>query len=95
MKTADITVAVVKLKGDAKRGEQLFTQQGCIACHTVKVTDPLSGPYLGNIANTYQRSALAEAILEPSKNTTLNRLRSAITFEIAAWSKSEGDWRTP
>ena len=53
MKTADITVAVVKLKGDAKRGEQLFTQQGCIACHTVKVTDPLSGPYLGNIVETY------------------------------------------
>ena len=67
MKTADIIGAVGKLKGDVRRGEQVFSQQGCVACHTVKTSDPLKGPYLGNIANTYQRPALAEAILEPGK----------------------------
>jgi putative heme-binding domain-containing protein len=81
MKTPDVIADVVRLKGDAKRGEQLFTQQGCIACHTVKVTDPLKGPYLGNIANTYQRTALAEAILEPSKTIAQGFATNTITLK--------------
>ncbi len=81
MQTPEVIAAVVRLKGDAKRGEQLFTQQGCIACHTVKVTDPLKGPYLGNIANTYQRSALAEAILEPSKTIAQGFATNTITLK--------------
>ena len=81
MKTADVIAAVMKLKGDAKRGEQLFTQQGCVACHTVKVTDPLKGPYLGNIANTYQRPALAENILEPSKTIAQGFATNSITLK--------------
>jgi putative heme-binding domain-containing protein len=46
----------------------LFTQQGCVACHTVKPDQTLKGPYFGNIAATYGRPALAEAILEPGKS---------------------------
>jgi putative heme-binding domain-containing protein len=57
-----------RLKGDARRGQMLFTQQGCVACHTVKPDQTLKGPYLGNIAATYGRPALAEAILEPGKS---------------------------
>ena len=56
-----------ELKGDAKRGEQLFTQVGCVSCHTVKASEPVKGPYLGTIANVYRRPALAEAILIPNK----------------------------
>ena len=59
---------VVKIKGEARRGEQLFTQQGCTACHTTLAEQRLKGPYLGNIAATYQRRELAESILEPSKS---------------------------
>ena len=59
---------VVKIKGAARRGEQLFTQQGCTACHTTLAEQRLKGPYLGNIAATYQRRELAESILEPSKS---------------------------
>lgn len=81
MKTADVIAAVIKLEGDPKRGEQLFIQQGCIACHTVKVTDPLKGPYLGNIANIYQRPALAEAILEPSKSIAQGFATNTITLK--------------
>jgi len=58
---------VVKIKGDPRRGEQLFTQQGCVACHTTKPEQTLKGPYLGTIAATYKRRELAESILEPSK----------------------------
>jgi putative heme-binding domain-containing protein len=58
---------VASSKGDRNRGEQLFTQQGCVNCHTVAQGQPLKGPYLGNIAQTYNRSELAEAILYPNK----------------------------
>ena len=67
MKIDDVVAQVVKTQGDAKHGEELFTKQGCVACHTVKATDPLKGPYLGNIATTYKRKELAENILMPSK----------------------------
>ncbi|MEN9573231.1 MAG: hypothetical protein RL514_1086 [Verrucomicrobiota bacterium] len=62
-----VLAEVVKIKGDARRGEQLFTQQGCVACHTTKSEEKLKGPYLGNIAGLYKRRELAEAVLEPSK----------------------------
>jgi putative membrane-bound dehydrogenase-like protein len=81
MKTPDVMAAVAKLKGDPKRGEQLFTQQGCIACHTVNVADPLKGPYLGNIANIYQRAALAEAIIEPNKTIAQGFATNTITLK--------------
>jgi putative heme-binding domain-containing protein len=81
MKTPDVIAAVAKLKGDPKRGEQLFTQQGCVACHTVNVADPLKGPYLGNIANIYQRAALAEAIIEPNKTIAQGFATNTITLK--------------
>lgn len=59
---------IEKIKGDARRGEQLFTQQGCASCHTAKPEENLKGPYLGTIAATYKRRELAESILEPSKS---------------------------
>lgn len=63
----DVLRTVAKLKGDVVRGEALFIQQGCVACHTVAAGQPLKGPYLGNIAQTYKRSELAESILYPNK----------------------------
>ena len=59
---------VLQVKGEPRRGEQLFTQQGCAACHTTKPEQTLKGPYLGTIAATYKRHELAESILEPSKS---------------------------
>jgi putative heme-binding domain-containing protein len=63
-----VLAEVLQVKGDPRRGEQLFTQQGCIACHTTKAEQTLKGPYLGTIAATYKRRELAESILEPSKS---------------------------
>jgi putative heme-binding domain-containing protein len=68
MKTEAILDAIVKTRGDVARGEQLFTQQGCVACHTTKPEEPLKGPFLGAIAGVYQRRDLAENILLPSKS---------------------------
>jgi putative heme-binding domain-containing protein len=67
MKVADVVAAILKTKGDVKIGEQLFTQQGCVNCHTTRTEEPPKGPFLGNIAATYKRPDLAEAVLLPNK----------------------------
>lgn len=56
----------LKLPGDAKVGQVIFLKQGCIACHTVSPTEPVKGPYLGDIAARYKRPDLLESILKPS-----------------------------
>ena len=63
----DVIAQVVKMKGDIALGEQLFTRQTCVACHTTSQDQPQKGPYLGNIAQTYKRPDLAENILDPGK----------------------------
>ena len=50
---------------DAATGERLFTRATCVACHTIRQDQPQKGPYLGNIARTYKRPELAQAILYP------------------------------
>ena len=67
LKQEDVVAQVMKTKGDVGLGEQLFTKQTCIACHTTSQDQPQKGPYLGNIAQTYKRPDLAANILDPNK----------------------------
>jgi putative heme-binding domain-containing protein len=67
LKVEDVIAQVIKTKGDVALGEQLFTRQTCVACHTVSQDQPPKGPYLGNIAQTYKRPDLAQNILDPNK----------------------------
>lgn len=67
MKMEDVVAQVVKTKGDIALGEQLFTRQTCVACHTVSMDQAPKGPYLGNIAQTYKRPDLAMNVLDPNK----------------------------
>lgn len=67
MPVDEAIAAAVALKGDRGRGEQLFNQLACVACHTTKADLPPKGPYLGNTAAIYTRAELATAVLEPSK----------------------------
>jgi putative heme-binding domain-containing protein len=67
MKPEDVLAQVLDVKGDIGLGEQLYTRQTCVACHTVREDEAPKGPYLGNIAQTYKRGDLALAILEPNK----------------------------
>jgi len=68
LKPEDAIAQVVKLKGDVNYGRQVFARLKCSNCHTVKPDEPLRGPYLPNVAKTYRRDQLAEAILLPSKS---------------------------
>lgn len=63
----DALAAVLAVQGDAATGELVFARATCTACHTVRQQEPQKGPYLGNIAKTYRRRELAEAILDPNK----------------------------
>ncbi len=67
LKPEDVVAQVVKTKGDVNLGEQLFSRQTCVSCHTVSQSELQKGPYLGNIAQTYNRTELAQNILDPNK----------------------------
>lgn len=81
MKIEDVVAQVVKTKGDASLGEQLFTKQGCVACHTTNQNEPQKGPYLGNIAQTYKRPDLATNILDPNKTIAQGFTTNVITLK--------------
>jgi putative membrane-bound dehydrogenase-like protein len=81
LKVEDVLGQIMTSKGDKARGELLFTQVGCVACHTVKTTEPAKGPYLGNIAETYKRRELAEAILVPNKTMAQGFVTNVFTMK--------------
>lgn len=67
MPVAEAIAAILAKQGDRHRGERLFNQLACAACHTTKADLPPKGPYLGNAAAIYKRAELAAAVLEPAK----------------------------
>ena len=79
MNNKQAIAAIMKTKGDPKLGEQLFTRASCVTCHTVDEAEVQKGPYLGNIAQTYTRDILAEAILDPNKTVSQGFMTNVIT----------------
>ena len=57
---------LLKLKGDATKGQQMFMQAGCIACHRVKGQFIDFGPDLSQIGAKLSAEGLFTAILYPS-----------------------------
>jgi putative membrane-bound dehydrogenase-like protein len=57
---------LVKLKGDAAKGQQMFMQAGCVACHRVKGQFIDFGPDLTQIGAKLSKDGLFTAILYPS-----------------------------
>lgn len=88
LQVADVVAKVQSLHGSRKAGEELFTRQGCVACHTVSTDQPLRGPYLGNIASIYKRDELASAILVPGK--TIAQGFATHFFELRDGTELEG-----
>lgn len=52
--------------GRAERGQQLFTAQSCVACHTYADGQTPKGPHLVDIGKRYKRAELVESILNPN-----------------------------
>lgn len=57
---------LMKLKGDATKGQAMFMQAGCVACHQVKGQFINFGPDLSQIGNKLSQDGLFTAILYPS-----------------------------
>lgn len=62
----DIMLAMDKIPGNPAMGKKLFTQQGCIACHSLAKGQPLKGPFMGQIGSIMNRKQIAESILKPN-----------------------------
>ena len=62
----DVMIAISKIKGNPEKGEKLFTNQGCVACHSIKKGEALKGPYMGQIGSIMNRDQIAESILKPN-----------------------------
>ncbi len=86
LKPEDVLAQVANAKGDVKLGEQLFTTQTCVACHTVSQDQPPKGPYLGNIAQTYPRAELAQNILDPNRTIAQGFVSEIITEKAGTTS---------
>ncbi|MGI9244312.1 MAG: DUF7133 domain-containing protein, partial [Verrucomicrobiales bacterium] len=70
MSIEDVILAIGEVKGSARRGKKLFTQQGCMACHTTDSTQPLKGPYIRHVGNILSRYQISESILPPNSSTS-------------------------
>tara|TARA_B110000116_G_C16797893_1_gene568077 strand:- start:2355 stop:4886 length:2532 start_codon:yes stop_codon:yes gene_type:complete len=66
MSIEDVILALADVKGDPKKGEVLFTKQGCIACHTTSPNQAPKGPYMGQVGAVLSRDQIAESILKPN-----------------------------
>ena len=66
MSIEDVILALVEVKGDAGLGKKLFTQQGCIACHTTDTKEAQKGPFMGHVGSILSRDQIAESILKPN-----------------------------
>ncbi|MEM7012902.1 MAG: heme-binding protein, partial [Verrucomicrobiota bacterium] len=80
LKPEEAVKQIVAAKGNAALGEAVFTRATCNACHTVSEGVPQKGPYLGNIAQTYKRLELTEAIIIPSKTIAQGFKTNLITL---------------
>jgi len=54
-------------KRDAARGKRLFNEIGCAQCHRFGREGGVAGPDLTSVGSRFDRRALLESILEPSK----------------------------
>ena len=79
LKNEQVLARILKTRGDASLGEQIFTRASCNTCHTTDESQSQKGPYLGNIAQTYKRAELAEAILDPNKTVSQGFATNVIT----------------
>ena len=51
--------------GNLEEGKELFTRQGCTACHAVSMKEVQKGPYLGDAGGKFTREYLIQAVLDP------------------------------
>lgn len=67
MSNDEIRQALGDFGGDLPLGEQIYSKQACVACHTTEQDQPLKGPYLGDAGSKWTRDDLIQSVLKPSE----------------------------
>lgn len=80
----DVILGITDLKSDLKKGKTLFTQQGCIACHTTDSSQPLKGPFMGHVGSILSRDQIAESILKPNASISQGFATAMVTTKKGA-----------
>ena len=62
----DVMLALKEIKGNVDLGKAVFLRQGCNACHSTSQSEPLKGPYMGQIGSIMNAEQIAESILKPN-----------------------------
>ncbi|MGB4398502.1 MAG: HEAT repeat domain-containing protein, partial [Daejeonella sp.] len=62
----DVMLALREIKGNVDLGKAVFLRQGCNACHSTSQSEPLKGPYMGQIGSIMNDEQIAESILKPN-----------------------------
>lgn len=65
----DEVLAAIGARGSSEAlGARWFARLNCANCHTIRADETPRGPHLPNVAKTYDRTKLAEALLFPSRS---------------------------
>lgn len=62
----DVMLSIKKIKGDPVKGKAIFAKQGCHACHSISKSEPMKGPFMGQVGSIMNREQIAESILKPN-----------------------------
>ncbi|WP_202911886.1 DUF7133 domain-containing protein [Arenibacter aquaticus] len=62
----DVMIALKNIKGDPKKGKELFKSQACFTCHSVSTSEVMKGPFMGQVGSIMNREQIAESILKPN-----------------------------
>lgn len=66
MSPKEATKLAMEGKGNVAEGKEIYTRQGCIACHAVDQKAVQKGPYLGSAGSKFTRDYLIASILDPN-----------------------------
>lgn len=75
----DIMLALKQIKGNPEQGRELFTKQACFTCHSLKSSEVMKGPFMGQIGSIMNREQIAESILKP--NASISQGFSSVQIE--------------
>ncbi|WP_286174833.1 c-type cytochrome [Cytophaga sp. FL35] len=62
----DVMIAMKQIPGDPEKGSELFRSQACNTCHSLKTSEVMKGPFMGQIGSIMNREQITESILKPN-----------------------------
>jgi putative heme-binding domain-containing protein len=83
-----VSLDAVGQKRDLLRGKRLFAEAGCVQCHRLNNDGGFVGPDLTAVSSRFDRRAILESIIEPSK--VIAEIYRAVTITTKAGAIHDG-----